>query len=104
MISTKINNLQIHIGDIIRVHSQIIESGKTRVQIFEGILISLRGRAENATFTVRKIGAGAIGVERTWPLNSRTILKIEIKKKVEKVRRAKLYYLRDRIGKQAVRV
>ena len=104
MISTKIGDLQIHIGDILKVHSQIIESGKTRVQIFEGILISLRGRGVNQTFTVRKIGSGAIGVERTWPLDSKSILKIEVKKKTAKVRRAKLYYLRDRIGKEAIRV
>ena len=104
MISTKIGDVSIHIGDILRVHSQIIESGKTRVQIFEGILISLRGRGVNQTFTVRKIGAGAIGVERTWPLDSKSILKIEVKKKSGKIRRAKLYYLRDRIGKEAIRV
>ncbi len=104
MISTKINDVQVHIGDTVGVHTQIIESGKTRVQIYEGILISLRGRGENATFTVRKIGTGAIGVERTWPLNSKTIVKIEVKKKADKVRRAKLYYLRGRIGKRAVRV
>lgn len=104
MISTQIGDVQIHIGDVLRVHSQIIESGKTRVQVFEGILISLRGRGENASFTVRKIGAGAIGVERTWPLDSKSIIKIEVKKKAAKVRRAKLYYLRDRIGKEATRV
>ena len=94
----------IHIGDTLRIHTQIIESGKTRTQVFEGILISLRGRGENASFTVRKIGTGGIGVERTWPLNSKAILKIEVKKKAVKVRRAKLYYLRDRIGKEATRV
>ncbi len=62
MISGKFNETDIHIGDTIRVHAQIIESGKTRVQVFEGILIRLRGRSENTTFTVRKIGVGAIGV------------------------------------------
>lgn len=104
MISIKINDLQIHVGDTLKVHTRIVESGKERVQIFEGILISLRGRGENASFTVRKIGTGAIGVERIWPLNSKSILKIEVKKKTGKVRRAKLYYLRDRIGKEATRV
>lgn len=104
MISVMVGENNIHIGDTLRIHTQIIESGKTRTQVFEGILISLRGRGENASFTVRKIGTGGIGVERTWPLNSKAILKIEVKKKAVKVRRAKLYYLRDRIGKEATRV
>lgn len=93
-----------HIGDTVRVHSKVVEGAKTRIQVYEGILISLRGRRENKTFTVRKIGAGGIGVERTWPLNSNSIVKIEVKKKAGKVRRAKLYYLRDLTGKSAVRV
>lgn len=104
MISTKIGENNIHVGDILRVHSKVEEGGKTRIQIFEGILIRLRGRDVNKTFTVRKIGAGAIGVERTWPLESRSIVKIEVKKKSGKVRRSKLYYLRDLTGKSAVRV
>lgn len=94
----------IHIGDTLRVHSQVVEGEKTRVQVFEGILIRLRGRAENATFTVRRIGAGGIGVERTWPLNARSLVKIDIKKKSSGVRRSKLYYLRDLNGRSAVRV
>lgn len=104
MISTQIGDLNIHIGDTLKVHSKVIEGTKSRVQIFEGILIRLRGRGENKTFTVRKIGVGGIGVERTWPLDSRSIVKIEVKKKAGKVRRAKLYYLRDLVGKEAVRV
>lgn len=104
MISSQVGDVKIHIGDTLKVHTRIVESGKERVQIFEGILISLRGRGENASFIVRKIGAGAIGVERTWPINNRSIIKIEVKKKATKVRRAKLYYLRDRIGKEATRV
>ncbi len=104
MISVKFGEGDLHIGDTIRVHSKVVEGTKSRIQIFDGILISLRGRAENQTFTVRKIGAGGIGVERIWPLNSRSIVKIDVKKKAGKVRRAKLYYLRDLIGKSAVRV
>ena len=104
MISTQINEQNIHIGDTIRVHSKVVEGEKTRIQVFEGILISLRGRGENKTFTVRKIGAGGIGVERIWPLNSNSIVKIEVKKKATKVRRSKLYYLRNLTGKSAVRV
>ncbi len=104
MISTQIGEQNIHIGDVVRVHSKVVEGVKARIQVFEGILISLRGRGVNQTFTVRKIGAGGIGVERTWPLNSTSIVKIEVKKKATKVRRAKLYYLRDLVGKEAVRV
>lgn len=104
MISGKFEETDIHIGDKLAVHSQVIEGEKTRTQIFEGILISLRGRGENKTFTVRKISPGGIGVERTWPLNSRTIVKIDVKKKTSGVRRSKLYYLRNRTGKAAIRV
>lgn len=104
MISATIGEQNIHIGDTVRVHSKVIEGTKSRIQVFEGILIRLRGRGENKTFTVRKIGAGGVGVERTWPLNASVIVKIEVKKKATKVRRSKLYYLRDMVGKQAVRV
>ncbi len=104
MISTQIGEQNIHIGDVVRVHSKVVEGTKARIQVFEGILISLRGRDVNKTFTVRKIGAGGIGVERTWPLQSTSIVKIEVKKKAGKVRRSKLYYLRDLTGKSAVRV
>ncbi len=104
MISGKVGEQDIHIGDTIRVHSKVIEGAKSRIQIFEGILIRLRGRDVNKTFTVRKIGAGGIGVERTWPLDSSSIVKVAVKKKAGKVRRSKLYYLRDLIGKAAVRV
>ena len=94
MISVKLGEQNNHIGDTLRVHSKVIEGAKTRIQVYEGILIRLRGRGENATFTVRKIGAGGIGVERTWPLNALSISKIEVKKKAGKIRRSKLYYLR----------
>lgn len=104
MISGKFGETDIHIGDTIRVFSNVIEGEKTRIQVFEGVLIRLKGRGENKTFTVRKIGAGGIGVERTWPLNARNLVKIEVKKKTSGVRRAKLYYLRDLTGKSAVRV
>lgn len=104
MISVQIGEQNLHIGDTVRVHSKVVEGAKTRIQVFEGILISLRGRGENQTFIVRKIGAGGIGVERTWPLNSNSIVKIEVKKKAGRIRRSKLYYLRDLTGKSAVRV
>jgi len=103
MISGKFGETDIHIGDTIRVSSKVVEGEKTRIQIFEGILIRLKGRGENATFTVRKIGAGGIGVERTWPMDARNLVKIDVKKKSVGVRRSKLYYLRDLTGKEAVR-
>jgi large subunit ribosomal protein L19 len=104
MISGKVQNTEIHIGDTLRIHNEIVEGAKTRVQVFEGILISMRGRAENATFTVRRISASGAGVERTWPIDAKSIVKIEVKKNADNVRRSKLYYLRERTGKQAVRV
>ena len=104
MISAKLGEQSIHIGDTLRVHSKVVEGTKARVQVFEGILISLRGRGVNKTFTVRKIGVGGIGVERTWPIDSNSLVKIEVKKKNAGVRRAKLYYLRELTGKEAVRV
>ncbi len=95
MISGKFGETDIHIGDTLRVSSQVVEGTKTRIQVYEGVLIRLRGRGENRTFTVRKIGAAGIGVERTWPLDSKSLVKIEVKKKTTGVRRSKLYYLRD---------
>lgn len=104
MISGQINGTDIHIGDTLRVFSQVVEGAKARIQIFEGILISLRGRGENATFTVRRISAGGVGVERIWPVTAKSLVKVEVKKKNSGVRRAKLYYLRGRIGRSAVRI
>ncbi len=102
--SAKDGETDLHIGDTLRIHSSVVEGNKTRIQVFEGILIRLRGRGENSTFTIRKIGAGGVGVERTWPLDGRSLIKIDIKKKTSGVRRSKLYYLRDQKGKSAVRV
>lgn len=88
-------------GDTVKVYQKIVESGKERVQVFEGIVIALnKGRAMAGSFTVRKIAVGSIGVERTYPLHSPTIVKVE-RLKQAKVRRAKLYYLRDLAGKAA---
>lgn len=104
MISVNFKDNVLHIGDILRVKTQIEEGGKIRVQTFEGILISARGRGDDKTITVRRIGDRGIGVERTWPLSARNILDIGVKTKAKKVRRAKLYYLRNLTGKAAVRV
>lgn len=99
----KIDKTTIAIGDTIVVYQKIQEEKKIRTQPFEGIVVRIKGREENKTFTVRKIGAGGIGVERIWPVNSPWIKKIEVKKR-GKVRRAKLYYLRERVGKKAIRI
>lgn len=104
MISVNFKDKIIHIGDTVRVKNTIIEGDKTRIQTFEGILIALSGRKENKTFTVRRIGDRGVGVERIWPLNSKSLVDIEVKKKAGKVRRSKLYYIRNLTGKSAVRV
>lgn len=87
------------VGDTVKVHVIIREGGKERIQIFRGDVIARRGRSLGATFTVRKISFG-IGVERIFPLNSKMIKKVEVVRK-GKVRRAKLYYLRELKGKAA---
>ncbi len=97
------NEIKFKPGDTIRVTVTIKEGNKERPQAFEGIVISVRGSGNSKTFTVRKIGAGGIGVERIWPVTSPSIKKIDIIKSSE-VRRAKLFYLRDRIGKLAKKV
>lgn len=90
-------------GDTIKVHYRIVEGDKSRVQPFEGIVISKKGVGASKTFTVRRIGADNIGVERIFPLFSPNIEKIEVISH-GKVRRAKLYYLRNRVGKAATKV
>jgi large subunit ribosomal protein L19 len=85
------------VGDTIDVHVRIIEGEKERVQVFQGVLIGIKGRAINRTITVRRIVANE-GVERIFPLHSPRIAKIEVVRRGD-ARRAKLYYLRDRVGK-----
>ncbi len=88
------------IGDVLRVHGRIREGGKERIQVFEGLVIAMKhGTGLSGTFTVRRIASG-IGVERVFPLHSPMIAKIE-RIRSSKVRRAKLYFLRGRIGKKA---
>ena len=87
------------VGDTIDVHYKIIEGDKERIQVFQGVLISQKGRGVNTTITVRRIVANE-GVERIFPLHSPTIAKIDLVRSA-RVRRAKLYYLRDRSGKAA---
>lgn len=95
MISAKFGEENLHIGDTVRVYSKVLEGEKVRTQVFEGILIRLKGRGENATFTVRRLAAGGIGVERTWPQNSNSLVKIDVRKRSGRIRRSKLYYLRE---------
>ncbi len=97
------NETEIGTGDTLRVHQEITEGAKTRIQIFEGIVVAIKNRGTGKTFTVRKIGAGGIGVEKIYPVSLTAIKKIEIKRKGA-VRRSKLYYLRERIGKAATRI
>lgn len=104
MIAVPFKDKQLHIGDTIRVKNTVIEGAKSRIQVFEGILIALRGRDVNATMTVRRIGVRGIGVERIWPLDSRSIVDIEVVRSAKKVRRAKLYYIREKTGRQATRI
>ena len=93
---------EFNIGDTVKVHTRVVEGGKERVQIFAGIVIARRGSGVNASFTVRKISYGE-GVERVFPLHTPRIAKIEVTNK-GKVRRAKLHYLRERVGKRALLV
>jgi len=86
-------------GETVRVHVKVVEGEKERTQVFEGVVIGLSGKGNRATFTVRKISYG-VGVERIFPLNSPRIEKVEVISR-GKVRRAKLYYLRERSGKAA---
>jgi large subunit ribosomal protein L19 len=88
---------QFEVGDTVDVHQRILEGEKERIQIFNGVVIARRGDGARETFTVRRIVQGE-GVERVFPLNSPKIAKIEVKR-TGRVRRAKLYYLRQRVGK-----
>lgn len=90
----------VEVGDTVRVYVRIIESGKERIQPFEGVVIRARKGGNQANFTVRRLASHNVGVERTFLVNSPRIDKIEIKRR-SKVRRAQLYYLRDLRGKAA---
>jgi large subunit ribosomal protein L19 len=93
---------EFNVGDTVKVHCRVVEGGKERVQIFAGIVLARGGSGVNASFTVRKISYGE-GVERVFPLHTPRIAKIEVTNK-GKVRRAKLHYLRERVGKRALLV
>jgi len=86
-------------GDNVKIHVRVVEGGRERIQIFEGVVIARNGSGPRASFTVRKLSFG-VGVERVFPVNTPIISKIEVTRRGD-VRRSKLYYLRDRVGKSA---
>lgn len=90
---------EFHVGDTVRVHAKVKEGNRERIQVFEGTVLKRQNGGIKETFTVRKNSNG-IGVEKTWPVHSPIVEKIEVVRR-GKVRRAKLFYLRDRVGKAA---
>ncbi len=90
---------EFHVGDTVRVHAKIKEGNRERIQVFEGTVLKIQGGSNRATFTVRKFSNG-VGVEKTWPMHSPIVEKIEVVRH-GKVRRSKLNYLRGRVGKRA---
>ena len=88
-----------NVGDTVKVYGKIKEGNRERIQVFEGIVLKRQGGSSRETFTVRK-SSGGIGVEKTWPVHSPNVEKVEVVRR-GKVRRAKLNYLRDRVGKKA---
>ncbi|MFT5634394.1 MAG: large subunit ribosomal protein L19 [Rubritalea sp.] len=91
-----------NVGDTLKVHTRVVEGGKERIQLFQGLCIGRKGSGVNAAFTVRKISYGE-GVERVFPVHTPRIAKVEVTAR-GKVRRAKLNYLRERVGKSALKV
>ena len=89
----------VEVGDTIRVHLKVKEGNRERIQVFEGVVLKRQGGGSKETFTVRKSSNG-VGVEKTWPVHSPNVEKVEVIRR-GKVRRAKLNYLRDRVGKAA---
>ena len=89
----------IRVGDVVKVHVKIREGERERIQVFEGTIIARKGAGVSETFTVRRVSYG-VGVERVFPVNSPNVAKVETVRR-GKVRRSKLYYLRDRVGKAA---
>lgn len=100
-IKTKFKDIEFGVGDRIRVVQKVTEGDKQRKQAFEGMVIGIKGRGETKSFTVRRIGAQQVGVERIFPVNAPTIESVEVLKKGQKgARRAKLYYTRDKAKKE----
>jgi len=97
------DKIEFSVGDTIKVSQTIKDGDKTRVQAFQGIVIAIRGDGQGKNFIVRKMAVGGVGVEKIYPINTPTVTGIEIVKK-GKVRRAKLYYLRNLLGKKATKI
>lgn len=95
----KENVSEFNVGDTVKVYGKIVEGNRERIQVFEGIVLKKQGSSSRETFTVRKLSNG-VGVEKTWPLHSPNVEKVEVVRR-GKVRRAKLNYLRGRVGKRA---
>ena len=95
----KENAPEFHEGDTVKVYGKIKEGNRERIQVFEGTVLKIQGGSNRETFTVRKISNG-VGVEKTWPMHSPNVEKVEVVR-TGKVRRAKLNYLRNRVGKKA---
>ena len=95
----KENVSNFNVGDTVKVYGKIKEGNRERIQVYEGTVIKIQGGSSRATFTVRKVSNG-VGVEKTWPLHSPNVEKVEVVRR-GKLRRAKLYYLRQRVGKKA---
>ena len=95
----KENLSDFHVGDTVKVYGKIKEGKRERIQVFEGTVLKIQGGGNRTTFTVRKVSNG-VGVEKTWPMHSPNVEKVEVVRR-GKVRRAKLNYLRDRVGKKA---
>jgi large subunit ribosomal protein L19 len=92
----------VKVGDTVKLHMKIKEGDKERIQVFEGVVVAMKGTSLNRTLTVRKVSYG-IGVERIFPLHAQTLEKIEVIKR-GKVRKSKLYFMKDRVGKRALKV
>ena len=90
---------EIKIGDVVRVHVKIVEGSRERIQVFEGTVIAMKGSGVSETFTVRRVSYG-VSIERVFPVNSPNVAKVDVVRH-GRVRRSKLYYLRDRVGKAA---
>ena len=95
----KENLSDFHVGDTVKVYGKIKEGNRERIQVFEGTVLKIQGGGNRTTFTVRKVSNG-VGVEKTWPMHSPNVEKVEVVRR-GKGRRAKLNYLRDRVGKKA---
>lgn len=104
-LKTRHQNTVFGVGDRVKVTQKVKEGEKTRFQALEGMVIGIKGRGDNQTFTVRRIGVGQVGIERIFPIASPTIEKVEVVKSgVSGVRRAKLYYVRDQSRKEIEKI